>query len=201
MTMLLEALKRAADFVERHPKLERSHDLKKESESLGNALRKYNAKAEEMALSFTPNYAETSALLEGEAKSRVTVEFIKSFTQKNCSSPLVCAKSDKKARTALLILAARDGKLEQLKKALDQNQKYRERFQRLLEAAETEIKTKLIAMPAGDFKGLVTAVGLDALKTQSGAVSTSKASREKALKQILRDKASEELMSGLGGDA
>lgn len=201
MTRLLEALSKAADFIERHPNLERSHLLKKESESLDKALEKYNQKSEEIGLSFAPNYAEAAALIEGDAKSRVTTAFIRDFTKKNCSSQLVLEKADKKARTALLMLAARDNKLEQLKTALDQKQKYRQIFQELLEATEREIKTRVMTIPAREFGSLVSAVGLDAPRTKSGSVSASKAAREKVLKQILRDKTSEELMVGIGQDA
>jgi hypothetical protein len=200
MSKLFEELKAATDFIKRRPKLEGSHLLKKESDSLLKALEKYNAKAGELDLSFTPGYTETAALIEGDAKSRVTVQFIKDFTRSHCSTQLVFEKADKKARTALLTRATRDGKLQKLQQVLDQRQRFRDMYHELLELADTEIKTRLLAMPAKDFCGLVTTIGLDAPRLKNSAVSASKASREKVLKQILRDKTSEELMSGIGGD-
>jgi hypothetical protein len=200
MIKILDALKKALDFINRHPKLEGSQLLNKESESLASALGKYNSKAEEIELSLAPNYTETAVLIEGEAKSRVSVSFIKEFTKKYCSFQLVFQKADKKARTALLMLAAREDKLKELQRNLDQNQKYREMFHKLIGGKQSDIRAEIMNMPAKDFGGLVTAVALDAPRIKSGAVSSSKTAREKVLKQILRDKMSDELMIGLGRD-
>ncbi len=200
MVRLSEALRKATDFIERRPNLEGSHLLKRESESLSKALEKYNRKAEEIDLSLAPYYAETAALIEGDSKNRVTTKFIRDFTKKNCSTPLVFERADKKARLALLILAAREGKLEQLRGALDQKEKYRERYHELLKSTPNEITVELMAMPAGDFSALVNAVGFDAPRTTKGAISTARDARKKVLKQILRDKTSEDLMIGIGED-
>jgi hypothetical protein len=201
MVKVLAALERAVKFIGRHPNLDGSHLLKKESASLASALEKYNSKTQEIELSFIPGYAETQSLVEGEAKKRVTVDFIKKFTKKHCSTQLVFDKADKKARTALLVSAAKDNKLHQLQKDLDQNQKYRELFQELGELGEGNIKVKILSMAAKDFTSLVVANGLDAIRTKGGAVSCSKSAREKVLKQILRDKMSDELIRGIGTDA
>jgi hypothetical protein len=201
MVKVLAALEQALKFIGRYPNLDGSHLLKKESASLASALEKYNSKAEEIELSFLPDYAETQSLIEGEAKKRVTADFIKKFTKKHCSTQLVFEKADKKARMALLLSASKDNKLHQLRQDLDQNQRYREMFQELGESSEGDIKVKILNMAAKDFTGLVVANGLDAIRTKGGAVSSSKLAREKVLKQILRDKMSDELIRGIGTDA
>ena len=201
MAKIFEALNTAFDFLFRRPNLDGSTLLKKESETLGKALEKYNGKAGEIELSLMPDFAETAAIVEGDGKSLITADFIKDFTSRNCSSKLVVPKADKKARTALLMLAARENKLGLLKQQLDPIQKYRELFHTLMKQHEAAIKDKIYKMKPADFANLVKAAGLDAIKTSKGTVSTSKASRDKVLKQILRDKQSDELMTGLAQDA
>jgi hypothetical protein len=98
------------------------------------------------------------------------------------------------------MLEAREDKLKELQRNLDQNQKYRKMFHNLIGGKQSDIRAEIMNMPAKDFGGLVTAVALDAPRTKSGAVSSSKTAREKVLKQILRDKMSDELMIGLGRD-
>ena len=172
--------------------------LKKESTSLANALEKYNAKTEEVELSLSPNFTEVAALVEGEAKSRVTTSFIKDFTNRHCSTKLVFQKSGKPARIALLLLAAR-GKTGPTSSRPFRSEKYREMYHHLMETKEDNIRAKILGMPATDFKGIVTAIGLDAPRIQSG-VSSSATARKQVLKQMLRDKKTDELMNGLGPD-
>ncbi len=199
MGKIRNGLSNALAFLDRQPALEGSNLLKKESTSLANALEKYNAKTEEVELSLSPNFTEVAALVEGEAKSRVTTSFIKDFTNRHCSTKLVFQKSGKPARIALLLLAAREGRLDQLRQALDRSEKYREMYHHLMETKEDNIRAKILGMPATDFKGIVTAIGLDAPRIQSG-VSSSATARKQVLKQMLRDKKTDELMNGLGPD-
>lgn len=201
MARLTDALKKAEQFLTRHPSLEASTLLKKESATLIAALDKYSSKAEEIELSLTADFVVTADLVHGEAKNRVTKDFIRDFTKSHCSAPLVVVKADKKARTALLVLAAKDNKLPKLQELLDQSQRYREMLHQLLEKRESDIRQTILSMPSQDFGALVRAAGLDAPKTGTGAVSSSRKAREIVLKQVLRDKVSDQLMIRLGRDA
>jgi len=200
MDKVREPLQRAHGFLERNPNLDGSRLLKKEATALVKALNRYNEKTKEVELSLTPDFAETAAILEGDGRRLVTPDFVRDFTGKHCSETLTFSKANKKERTALLLLAAQDGKLRILKKKIDPSRKYREMYQSLLNESETIVEQRILEMKAADFRGIVNSAGLDAPRIKSGAVSTSKASRKKVLKQILRDKTSEELMDGLSGE-
>jgi hypothetical protein len=200
MDRILEPLERTFAFLKRNPNLDGSTLLKKEAITLVKALNKYNEKAEAVELSLTADYAEAAALLEGDGKSLVTAEFIRQFTSRHCTNTLSFNKANKKERTALLLLAARDKKLTILKKQIDPSKKYREMYQKLLSETEKVIEKQVVAMKAGDFRGIVNAAGLDAPRTRGGAVSTAKAARNKVLQQIIRSKQSDELMDNLAYD-
>jgi hypothetical protein len=200
MDKVLEPLEQAAEFLKRHPNLDGSRLLKKEATALVKALDKYNDKAQELELSLTPDYAETAALIASEGKSLVTPDFVREFTRKQCSTILDFNKINKKERDALLLLTAQNGKLQALRKQLDPTKKYRERFQRLLSESDEVIKLTIFAMKARDFQEIVKAAGLDAPRTKSGTVSTGKGAKEIVLKQILREKKSDELMERLSNE-
>jgi len=200
MGKVLEPLERASAFLRRNPNLEDSRLLQKEAAALVKALVNYNEKAGEIELSLTPDYAETASLLDSDGKPLATPDFVRDFTQKHCSVTLSFPKVNKKERTALLLLAARDKKLKILRQQLDPSKKHREMFQRLLGESDQNIRQKILSMKAADFQGLIKAVGLDAPHTQSGAISTSRAAKEGAIKQILGAKRSDELMDSLSNE-
>ncbi|HTY23014.1 MAG TPA: hypothetical protein VMC85_07780 [Desulfomonilaceae bacterium] len=200
MDTVLEPLNRAFTFLKRYPNLDGSKLLEKEARGLIKALIKYNDKAETVHLSLIPDYAETAGLLEAEGKSLVTPDFVAEFTRKHCSRILSFDRINKKERTTLLLLAAKDGKLKDLKKQLDPTRKYREVFQNLLSEPAEVIRKKVVSMKSGDFQGMVKAVGLDAPRTRAGSISASKGAKENVIKQMLRDKKSDELMERLGNE-
>lgn len=201
MATVSDQIKRVTDFLKRQPNLDGSMLLKKESDALAKAAGKYAEKAENIELSLKPEYAETLALIEGDGKNIATTRFIKEFSATCCSRTLEFEKADKKARKELVDLAARENKLSKLKKALDPERKYREQIKELMKLDETTIASRILAMTAQTFKGLVEAVGLEATRTSSGAISTSKANKNKVLKQILHMKRSDEYLAGLDDDA
>jgi hypothetical protein len=201
MANTMEALRRALDFLDRYPHLEGSNLLKTESERLATALEKYNSKAEGVELSLKPDFSEVAALIEGRAKRLLTASFIKDFAKKYCSTVLTVSRADKRARTDLLMLAAKEQKLQELRDVLDDSRKYRHMLHRLMDEKANEIQAKILNMPAEEFKALVEANGLDVIRTGTGKVSTKADSRKKTLKHILRDKTADDLMAGLGKDA
>ena len=200
MKKIRESLQETLEFLNRYPNLDGSTLLKKEADSLWKALQKYNERAEEVGLSLTADFAETSSLLEGDGKNIVTPDFIKTFTRKHCSKILSFDKANKKERSELLLLAAKEKKLPILKKMIDPSKMYREMYQDIIKESTRGIEQKLLSMKPKDFQGLVNAVGLDAPRTKTGGISTSKTVRKNVLKQILRDKESDELMDALSGD-
>ena len=186
MTEAHALIKRITDFMERQPNLDSSILLRSETQALCDAAKAYLAKAEEIELTLKPGYAETAALMEGDGKSIATVDFIRGFSKRYCSETLDPKRADKSARKALLLLAAEDSKLDELRNKLDPEKKYRELLQKLLESDDKTIKDRILSMKPADFKALVTANGLDAHRTSSGEVSSAKASRMKALLTMRR---------------
>lgn len=198
MTRVIEPVKRVMDFLRRQPDLDGSALLKTESAILVKAVDKYLQKAEEIELTLKPEYAETLALIERDGKSLATKDFIRKFSSENCSVTLTTAKTEKKARKELVLLAARDNKLAKLKKALDPSRKFRELMKQLLELTEQEIAARVSALKPAEFRGLVEANGLEASRTRGGTISTSAVSKTRVVKQILHIKRSDQYLSGLG---
>lgn len=198
MTRVIESVDRVRDFLKRQPDLESSTLLKTETADLVKALEKYLQKAEEIESTLKPGYAETLALIEGDGKSIATKEFIRKFSSENCSHTINPAKTDKKVRKELVLLAAKDNKLSKLKKALDPSRKYRELIKDLLHLTEHEITKRVSALKPAEFKGIVEANGLEATRTKTGTISTSAANKAKVVKQILHIKQSDSYLSGLG---
>jgi hypothetical protein len=197
MSTVIAHVKSVLDFLKRQPDLDGSHLLKKESAALLKAVEKYLSRAEEIELSLCPDYLEAQALLEGEGKTLATVSFIKAFSRKHCSRSLAPVKADKKARSDLLLLAAADKRLSELKTALDPSKEFRDLMATLLKMGNGAITEQVLAMPAARFRCLVDANGLDAGRTAGGSVSTSKAARQKVVEQILHIKASDRTLSDL----
>jgi len=198
MTKVTGFVARVMGFLKRQPDLDGSALLRTESAALAKALEKYIHKAEEIELTLKPEYAETLALIEGDGRSLATKDFIKKFSADNCSVLLSPAKTDKKARKELVLLAARENKLGKLKKALDPSRKYRELIKELLQLTEQQIAKRISRLKPAEFKGLVETNGLEASRTGSGAISTSAANKTKVVKQILHIKKSDQYLSGLG---
>ena len=186
MTDAHTLIKRITEFMERQPNLDSSILLKTEVQALCDAAEAYLVRAEEVELTLMPGYAETAALMEGDGRSIATVDFIRNFSKRYCTKILHPKRADKKARRSLLLLAAKDAKLEELRNQLDPDRKYRELAQRLLELDSKTIEKKILSMKSADFRALVTANGLDAHRTSSGQISCAKASRMKALFTLRR---------------
>jgi hypothetical protein len=197
MAGVFESLEKACDFLRQHPDLDGSTLLKKETNALVKALGKFNEKAEEVKLSLTADYAEAAALLEGDGKPLATPAFIREFTKKHCTTTLSFSRANKRERTALLLRAARDGKLSILKELIDPSKKFRQMYQALLSKPTADIKREILAMKPAVFRGIVNAAGLSAPRTKAGAVSTAKTARKKVLHQIIRSKQSDKLMDSL----
>lgn len=185
MPKIAKEVQAVMEFFERRPSLDGSNLLKKESAALQKALNNLLAKAGEIELSLQPGYAETENLVEGTGKPLCNKDFMREFSHKHLSKNLNPSKADKKARQELLKLAAQDGKLDELRKALDPQKKYRDMLQDLMKRDDAAVKKRVMSMKPVDFRGIVTANGFEAPETKSGAISTAKSARAKVLKQIL----------------
>jgi hypothetical protein len=197
MALVAGLLAQAIEFLKRHPELDGALLLRKESTPLAKSLEKYLRQALDIELTLKPEYAATIVLVEGEGKTVATAEFIKKFTAKNCSRTLKPAKADRKARKELVMQAAQDDKLTQLRKALDPKRKYRDLMAELIRTSEDSIRSQVIAMAPVAFRNLVEANGLAVQRTSAGAVSTAKVNREKVVKQIVHIKQSDHYLAGL----
>ncbi len=200
METLLIMLQRTAQFLRRRPNLDGSILLRREARHLLRALKAYVEKAEEVELSLSADYAETAALIEGEGREFVTPEFVREFTRTHCTETLSFDRVNKKERTELLRLAARNDKLQALKRHLDPKEQYRELFRRLICLPDDDIEAAVMSMASGDFRGLAAASGLNVPRTETGTLSASKTARNKVLGQILGEKRSNELMDQLESD-
>jgi hypothetical protein len=197
MALIAGLVAQAMEFLKRHPELDGALLLSKESAAVAKSLEKYLEQAHAVELTLQPEYAATIALVEGDGKAVATVEFIMKFTAKNCSRALKPHKADKKARKELVMQAAQDDKLIQLRKALDPKRKYRDLMAELIKKSEDSIKSQVFSMTPVSFRGLVEANGLDVPRTASGAISTSKVNRDKVVKQIVHIKQSDRYLAGL----
>jgi hypothetical protein len=186
MTETHALIKRIADFMERQPNLDSSILLRSEVQALCDAAEAYLTRAEEIELTLMPDYAETAALMEGDGRNIATVDFIRNFSKCHCTKMLNPKRADKKARRSLLLLAAKDGKLKELRTQLDPDKKFRDLLQKLLELDSKAIEKKILGMKPADFRAMVTANGLDAHRTNSGEISCAKASRIKAVLTLRR---------------
>ncbi len=184
MSDLCTDLRKAVIFLEKSPKLARSSHLQEPSRQLSRSLTAFLAKADEIRLEETPDFPAVANLIEGEAKPLVSVAFMRDFAKTKMGKSFNPAGSTKATRAQFLRMAAQQGKLSELREALDPKRKYKELVIELLRKTRDEIASELSQMTAKDLTGLVDANGMDAPRTGTGLVSKSRASLKKILEQI-----------------
>ncbi len=184
MSDLCTDLQKAATFLEKSPKLARSSRLQQPTKQLSQSLTAFLARADEIRLEEMPDFPVVSTLIEGEAKSMVSVAFMRDFAKTKLRASFNPANSTKATRAQFLKMTAQHGKLSELREALDPKRKYKELVIELLRKERDEIVSELSQMTAKDLTGLVDANGMDAPRTGTGLVSKSKASIKKILEQI-----------------